>query len=361
MVGSVLMQRMREEGDFAGLDASFFSTSAAGGEGPEVDGKKSTLLDAFDMEALAAHEVLVTCQGGSYTKDVYPRLRESGWDGYFIDAARELRMADDSVLILDPVNMPVIERGLRDGMKTYCGPNCTVSLMLLAIDGLLKADVVEWVSSMTYQAASGGGAKHMRELIAQMAMIGDRARDLLDDPSASALQLDARVTQTLRGGELPTDNFAVPLAGSLIPWIDQPVEGGQTREEWKAMSEGNKILGKTPPLPFDGVCVRVGAMRSHAQGLTIKLKRDIPLDEINAMVAEANDWVKLIANEPEATRAGLSPAAVSGTLEIAIGRMRKMHMGGEYLAAFTVGDQLLWGAAEPLRRMLGILRQHRAA
>jgi aspartate-semialdehyde dehydrogenase len=358
MVGSVLMQRMRESGDFAGIESTFFSTSAKGGKGPEIDGKPTLLEDAFDVAALRAQDVLITCQGSEWTQEMYPRLRGEGWDGYFIDAARSLRMNPDTVLILDPVNRKVIDRGLAAGMKTYCGPNCTVSLMLMAVHGLIEAGHVEWITSMTYQSASGGGAQHMRELIAQMAHIGDATRSLLADPASTALQIDARVTEELRGGALPTANFGVPLAGSLIPWIDKLADAGQTLEEWKGNAEGNKILGLGTPIPIDGACVRVGAMRCHSQGLTIKLKRDVPLADVNALIAGGNDWVRVIENEREATLRGLSPAAVSGKLEIAIGRIRKMRLGPEYLTAFTVGDQLLWGAAEPLRRMLVILREY---
>ena len=359
MVGSVLMQRMRESGDFDGIEASFFSTSAAGEPGPEVGGKREPLLDAFDQEALRAQEVIITCQGGAHTLEVYPKLREAGWDGYWIDAARALRMDSQTVLILDPVNMPVIHRGLRDGVKTFCGPNCTVSLMLLGIDGLLKADLVEWVSAMTYQAASGAGARHMRELISQMGHIHAESARLVEDPATSILDIDRQVIDSMRGDGMPIGELGVPLAGSLIPWIDQAVDGGQTREEWTAIAEGNKLLGREArPIPFDGLCVRVGSMRCHAQGLTIKLNRDVPLSELEALVDGANEWAHVIPNEPEATKAGLSPAAVTGKLDIPVGRMRKMHLGPEYLAAYTVGDQLLWGAAEPLRRMLVILREH---
>lgn len=361
MVGSVLMQRMHACGDFAGIEPTFFSTSAAGGKGPTLGGKTHALADAFDVAALKSLPVLVCCQGSEYTQEIYPRLRGEGWDGYFIDAARTLRMHDDSVLILDPVNRAVIDRGLAQGRKTYCGPNCTVSLMLMAVHGLIETGQVEWISSMTYQAASGAGAQHMRELIAQMAHIGGQARALLDNPAATALDLDARVTEAMRGDAMPSHQFGVPLAGSLIAWIDKPAGDGQTLEEWKGHAEGNKILGRPAPLPIDGLCVRVGAMRCHAQGLTIKLKRDLPLDQIALHIRGGNSWVKVIDNEREPTMRQLSPAAVSGTLDVAIGRIRKMRMGPEYVAAFTVGDQLLWGAAEPLRRMLVILREHLSA
>jgi aspartate-semialdehyde dehydrogenase len=358
MVGSVLMERMRACNDFEGLEASFFSTSAAGGQGPAVGGRSFPLHDAYDITALRKQQALVCCQGSDYTKEVYPRLRAEGWDGYFIDAASALRMRDDSVLICDPINRKMIDRGLETGVRTYCGPNCTVSLMLMAIQGLLQAGVVEWVSCMTYQAASGAGAQAMRELISQMARIGEDARLLLANPASTALEIDASVIATLRGAALPIEHNRVPLAGSLIPWIDRPVEGGQTFEEWKGFAEGNKILGASSQIPIDGLCVRVGAMRCHSQGLTIKLKADLPLDEIEARIAAGSEWIRVVPNEPERTRRELSPAAVSGTLDIAVGRVHKLRMGPTYLAAFTVGDQLLWGAAEPLRRMLVILREH---
>ncbi|MFI5306101.1 MAG: aspartate-semialdehyde dehydrogenase [Polyangiales bacterium] len=358
MVGSVLMERMRSCGDFAGLEPSFFSTSAAGGQGPEVDGRRYALEDAHDIEALRKLPVLVCCQGSEYTHEIYPRLRAAGWDGYFIDAAKTLRMNDDSVLILDPVNRAVIDRGLASGIKTFCGPNCTVSLMLMAIDGLLRAGLVEWVSSMTYQAASGAGAQTMRELIAQMSRVAEVARPLLADPASGALELDARVAEALRAPSFPIEHCGAALAGSLIPWIDKPVGDGQTLEEWKAHAEGNKILGGSRAIAFDGLCVRIGAMRCHSQGLTIKLTRDVPLDEVLAILRAGNPWVRVIANERAETLRELSPAAITGKLEVAIGRIRKMRFGPQYLTAFTVGDQLLWGAAEPLRRMLGILREH---
>lgn len=358
MVGSVLLERMRECGDFAGIEPSFFSTSAAGTAGPTIDGKIYSLHDAHDLQKLKQQQVLITCQGGGYTTDVYGKLRASGFDGYFIDAASTLRMEFDSVLVLDPVNLAVIKQGLAAGMKTYVGANCTVSLMLMGLHGLFKADLVEWSTAMTYQAASGAGAANMRELVAQMAALGQSARPLLGDPASSALELDACITDALRGASMPTEQFGVPLAASLIPWIDKAMESGQTREEWKAQAEANKILGRTSPVPLDGLCVRVGAMRCHAQGLTLKLKRDVPLREIEALIAEANPWVRLVPNAKDATVTQLSPAAVSGKLEVPVGRLRKLSMGPEYLTAFTVGDQLLWGAAEPLRRMLMILREH---
>ncbi len=360
MVGSVLLDRMREQGDFKTIKPTFFSTSAAGKSGPEIDGVKQGLGDAYDIDTLRKHDVLISCQGGSYTTDVYARLRAAGFHGYFIDAASTLRMERDSVLILDPVNLDVIQRGLADGIKTYVGPNCTVSLMLMGMDGLFKAGLVEWVSSMTYQAASGAGASTMRELVAQLATVADASRTLLADPAASALALDARVSETLRSSTLPTENFGAALAGSVIPWIDKAVADGQTKEEWKGHVEANKILGRSEAnsIPVDGICVRVGAMRCHSQGLTVKLNRDVPLDEIVALLAAANPWVKIVANDKESTLRELSPAAVTGTLSVPVGRIHKLKMGPQYLGAFTVGDQLLWGAAEPLRRMLQILREH---
>jgi len=361
MVGSVLLDRMRQCGDFDGIEANFFSTSDAGGAGPNIQGRVQPLHDAYDLKKLAQQDVLISCQGGAYTTDVFPRLRAAGYGGYFIDAASTLRMQPDSVLVLDPVNAAVIRRGLADGAKTFVGANCTVSLMLMGLHGLFAADLVEWTTSMTYQAASGAGAANMRELVAQMAVVADASRAVLSDPAASALELDARVSDALRGTTLPTEHFGAPLAGSLIPWIDSPMESGQTREEWKAQVEANKILGRSVPVPIDGICVRVGAMRCHAQGVTLKLKRDVPLPEIEVLLAAANPWVKLVPNDRDATRKQLSPAAISGTLDIAVGRLRKLTLGPEYLTAFTVGDQLLWGAAEPLRRMLGILREHLGA
>jgi aspartate-semialdehyde dehydrogenase len=358
MVGSVLMQRMREQGDFGALSPTFFSTSAAGGEGPTVDGKAFKLEDGRDIEKLKALPVLVSCQGGDYTNEIYPKLKAAGWSGYFIDASSALRMSDEAVLILDPVNRAVIDRGLDRGLKVFVGPNCTVSLMLMAMDGLFRADLVEWVSSMTYQAASGAGAQNMRELVEQMGFVANAARAVLDDPAAGALELDAAVAASLRDPQLPTKAFAgLPLAGSLIPWIDKEQEPGLAKEEWKGHVEGNKILGRQTPVPIDGLCVRVSSMRCHSQALTVKLKRDVPLDEISRTLAAANDWVRVIDNTPDASKRELSPAAVTGKLHVPIGRLRKMRMGPEYLSAFTVGDQLLWGAAEPLRRMLGILKE----
>jgi aspartate-semialdehyde dehydrogenase len=358
MVGSVLMDRMRQSGDFAGIEATFFSTSDAGGQGPTVDGKAYSLHDAYDVSKLKAQDVLISCQGGGYTTDIIGRLRDGGFQGYFIDAASTLRMEPDAVLALDPVNMAVIKQGLHDGRKIFVGANCTVSLMLMGMHGLFAADLVEWSTSMTYQAASGAGAANMRELVAQMASLSDAARPLLANPASSALEIDARITEALRGPSLPTEQFGVPLAASLIPWIDKPMPNGQTREEWKAQVEANKILGTQRDIPLDGLCVRVGAMRCHAQGLTIKLKRDVPLPEIEALLADANPWAKVVPNDRETSVRELSPAAVSGKLHVPVGRIRKLSMGPQYLTAFTVGDQLLWGAAEPLRRMLTILREH---
>jgi aspartate-semialdehyde dehydrogenase len=361
MVGSVLMDRMRAENDFDGLDASFFSTSSPGKPGPEVGGEARPLLDAGDIDTLKPFDVLVSCQGGDYTNEVYPRLRAAGWDGYWIDAASALRMQDEAVLILDPVNLRVIKKGLSDGRRTFVGPNCTTSLMLMALSGLYQAGLVEWVSTMTYQAASGAGARHMRELIAQMAWLSKAAAAALDDPAVGAVEFDQLITEHLRHAELPLDNFGYPLAASLLPWIDKAVEGGQTREEWKASVESNKILATEKPIPVDGQCVRIGAMRCHAQGFTIKLNRDLPLADLEALIAEAHPWTKVVENTKEATLARLTPAAVTGTLEVPVGRLRKMRMGPDFLTCFSVGDQLLWGAAEPLRRMLGILREHRGA
>lgn len=358
MVGSVLMERMRAENGFEGLECHFYTTSNVGGEGPDVGSGETTLKDAKDLQGLLPMDVLITCQGGGYTTEMYPKVRDAGWKGYWIDAASTLRMDDDARIILDPVNRKVIDDALAAGIKTYVGGNCTVSLMLMALAGLFEANLVEWLTSMTYQAASGAGAKNMQELVAQMAVIGDKAKPVLQDPAATALDLDRRVTEVLRGGDLPKENFGVPLAASLIPWIDRPVEGGQSREEWKGNAETNRILQTETPIPVDGICVRVGAMRCHAQALTIKLKKNVPVDEIEGLLANANNWVSVVENTKEATIEKLSPAAVSGTLNVPIGRIHKMLMGDDYLAAFTVGDQLLWGAAEPLHRMLTILREH---
>ena len=364
LVGSVLLERMRGEGDFSGISPTFYSTSSPGGPGPAGLGFDSGRLgDAHDIGALARHDVIVTCQGGDYTRKVHPRLRAAGWNGYWIDAASALRMEPETMLVLDPVNADVIAEGLACDRRDFCGANCTVSLMLMALAGLFKAGLVEWMTSMTYQAASGAGAAHMRELASQMAAIGAAVREPLADPASSALALDRSVREALADDGFPRSRFGAPLAASLLPWIDRPIgSGGQTREEWKGFEEGNKILrpigGNVPPVPIDGVCVRIGSMRCHAQAFTIKLREDRPLEEIEALIANAHDWVRVVENTPEATLAELTPAAVSGRLDIAVGRIRKLAMGGEYLTAFSVGDQLLWGAAEPLRRMLGILRSH---
>jgi len=356
MVGSVLMERMREERDFDAIDPTFFTTSNVGGAGPSIGKPVPALKDANDIKELAKHEVLISSQGGDYTKAIYPKLRASGWDGYWIDAASALRMEKDAVIILDPVNRPVIDKALASGMKTYVGSNCTVGLMLMAIDGLLKNDLVEWVSAMTYQAASGAGAQNMRELLQQMGEVHLAAKSHLDNPASGILDIDREVAGILRDEGFPTEHFGVPLAGSLLPWIDSDLGNGQSREEWKADAEANKILGReTKRVPVDGLCVRVGAMRCHSQALTIKLKRDIPVQEIESIIAKGNDWVRVVPNRREETLKQLTPVAVTGTLEVPIGRIRKLKMGPEYISAFTVGDQLLWGAAEPLRRMLGIL------
>lgn len=356
MVGSVLVQRMREEHDFAHFEPVFFSTSQVGGKGPAIDRETEAVRDAKNLEALQALPVLVSCQGGDYTNEVYPRLRSAGWKGYWIDAASALRMNDDAVIVLDPVNMPLIKDAIAGGTRSFIGGNCTVSLMLMGMAGLFQHDLVEWMTSMTYQAASGAGAANMRELVEQIAHIGEDARRLLEDPGSSALDIDRRVTETLRDPALPRAQFGHPLAGSLLPWIDKDLGNGQSREEWKGQAETNKILGRNRrPVPVDGVCVRIGAMRCHSQALTIKLRKDVPLDEIEGMLAEAHDWAKVVPNRREESLTQLTPAAVSGKLAVPIGRLRKLPMGGDYLTGFTVGDQLLWGAAEPLRRMLRLL------
>jgi aspartate-semialdehyde dehydrogenase len=358
MVGSVLLQRMREEGDFVGLESVFFSTSNVGGAAPDEGGPGAILHDARDLKRLAACDALVSCQGGDYTTEVFAPLRKSGWRGYWIDAASTLRMAEDAVIILDPVNASVIEQGLARGLRNYIGGNCTVSLMLMAVAGVLQSGLVEWISTMTYQAASGGGAAKMLELVAQMGRLVEPVRK---SPSENALAVDRMVIEAQRSASLPTEEFGAPLAGSLLAWIDKDMPGGQTREEWKGMAEANKIMGLNPPVVVDGICVRVGTMRCHSQGLVIKMKRDVPLPEIEKILAGANEWVRVVPNSKEATLRDLTPTAVSGTLDVAIGRLHKLKMGPEYLGAFTVGDQLLWGAAEPLRRMLNILRQHLGA
>jgi len=360
MVGSVLMQRMREEKDFDLIDPVFFTTSQTGQPGPDVGKDVPALKDANDIAELSAMEVIISCQGGGYTEDVYPKLRASGWKGYWIDAASSLRMEDESVIVLDPVNMDVIKDSLAKGGKTFVGGNCTVSLMLMAIGGLFQQNLVEWISPMTYQAASGAGAKNMRELIKQMGAIHDDVKALVDDPASAILDIDRQVTSFMRGDSYPVDQWGVPLAGSLIPWLDSQLETGQTREEWKAQVETNKILGTSDnPTPIDGICVRIGAMRCHSQAMTIKLNNDVPLDEIDNILAEANDWVKVIPNDRDISMKALTPAAVTGTLDVPVGRLRKLTMGNDYLSAFTVGDQLLWGAAEPLRRTLRILLEQK--
>jgi aspartate-semialdehyde dehydrogenase len=356
MVGSVLVERMREEHDFALIEPVFFSTSQAGGPGPEIGRKTGPVADAADLETLAGCDLLISCQGGDYTNATHPRLRAAGWPGHWIDAASALRMKPEAVIILDPVNREVIDRGLAGGTRDWIGGNCTVSLMLMALGGLFRAGVVEWATSMTYQAASGAGAQNMRELLEQMGTLHDAAAGLLQDPASAILEIDRSVTAALRSQALPTRHFGHALAGSLLPWIDKDLGNGMSKEEWKAGAEGNKILGREQrPIPIDGLCVRAGAMRSHSQALTLKLTRDLPLAEIEALLAGGNDWVEVVPNEREASLARLTPAAVTGTLTVPVGRLRKLSMGGEYLSAFTVGDQLLWGAAEPLRRMLRIL------
>ena len=356
MVGSVLMQRMREERDFDVIDPVFFTTSNVGGKGPDVGKDVPALKDAKNIDELKAMDAIVTAQGGDYTKDIYPQLRAAGWNGYWIDAASTLRMKDDAIIILDPVNRNVIKDGLSRGIKTYVGGNCTVSLMLMAIGGLFDRGLIEWIAPMTYQAASGAGARNMRELIQQMGAVNGEVKALLDDPASAILEIDKKVADFIRSDRYPLDAWPVPLAGSLIPWIDVQLESGQSKEEWKAQVECNKILGRSAnPIPIDGLCVRIGAMRCHSQALTIKMTKDVPLDEIHGIIAAHNDWVKVIPNDRDITMRELTPAAVTGTLTVPVGRMRKLNMGPEYLSAFTVGDQLLWGAAEPLRRMLRIL------
>ncbi|MFP1953151.1 aspartate-semialdehyde dehydrogenase [Lonsdalea quercina] len=355
MVGSVLMQRMVEERDFDAIRPIFFSTSQHGQPAPTLGGQQGVLQDAYDLEALRALDIIITCQGGDYTNEVYAKLRESGWQGYWIDAASTLRMSDDAIIILDPVNHAVIQQGLNDGIKTFVGGNCTVSLMLMSLGGLFANNLVDWVSVSTYQAASGGGARHMRELLVQMGMLNAEVAKELQSPASAILDIERKVTALTRSGTLPTDNFGVPLAGSLIPWIDKQLDNGQSREEWKGQAETNKILATRDVIPVDGLCVRVGALRCHSQAFTIKLKKDVSVPEIEQLLASHNDWVKVVPNDRELSMRELTPAAVTGTLSTPVGRLRKLNMGPEYLSAFTVGDQLLWGAAEPLRRMLRIL------
>jgi aspartate-semialdehyde dehydrogenase len=352
MVGSVLMQRMREEKDFDHFEPVFFSTSQAGKPAPLGLG---LLEDASDLKRLGALDAIVSCQGGDYTAATQKGLRASGWKGYWIDAASTMRMDDDAVIILDPVNRDVIDDALSAGVKNYIGGNCTVSLMLMGLVGLFRAGLVEWVSSMTYQAASGAGAPNMRELLVQMGELHGVAAKELADPASAILDIDRKVSEKLRDGSMTTQAFGYPLAGSVLPWIDKEYPDGQSREEWKGFVETNKILGTKKPIPVDGICARIGAMRCHSQGLTIKLAKNAPMDEIEGLIASGNEWVKLVPNSKAESLAGLTPAAVSGTLSVPVGRLHKMRMGPEYLAAFTCGDQLLWGAAEPLRRMLRIL------
>ncbi|CDF85206.1 aspartate-semialdehyde dehydrogenase [Pseudomonas sp. QL9] len=356
MVGSVLMQRMLEERDFDLIEPVFFTTSNVGGEGPSVGKEIAPLKDAYSIEELKSLDVILTCQGGDYTNEVFPKLREAGWQGYWIDAASSLRMQDDAVIVLDPVNRKVIDQSLDAGTKNYIGGNCTVSLMLMALGGLFEAGLVEWMSAMTYQAASGAGAQNMRELIKQMGAINASVADDLANPSSAILDIDRKVAEIIRSDALPTEHFGAPLAGSLIPWIDKELPNGQSREEWKGQAETNKILGRfKSPIPVDGICVRIGAMRCHSQALTIKLNKDVPMADIEGLISQHNPWVKLIPNQREISMRELTPAAVTGTLSVPVGRLRKLNMGSQYLGAFTVGDQLLWGAAEPLRRMLRIL------
>jgi aspartate-semialdehyde dehydrogenase len=361
MVGSVLMQRMQEEGDFDHIEPVFFTTSNPGGAAPKMAKNETTLKSATDIAELSKCEIIISCQGGDYTTEVFPKLRASGWNGYWIDAASTLRMNDDAVIVLDPVNKEVIKNAMSRGVKNFIGGNCTVSCMLIGLGGLFEQGLVEWMTSMTYQAASGGGAQHMRELLTQFGTINGAVKPLLDDPASAILEIDRTVLATQHGlSAEETKQFGVPLAGNLIPWIDKDLGNGQSKEEWKAGAETNKILGRgegfgTKAIPVDGLCVRIGAMRCHSQALTIKLTKDVPLDEINDIIASHNQWVKVVPNTREASMRELSPAAVTGGLGIPVGRLRKMSMGNDYLSAFTVGDQLLWGAAEPLRRMLRIV------
>lgn len=358
MVGSVLMGRMLEEGDLDLVDPVFFTTSNVGGAGPKIGRDTPPLKNAKNIDDLKAMEIIVSCQGGEYTNEIFPKLRAAGWNGYWIDAASTLRMEKDAIIILDPINFKVIRNGLARGIKNYIGGNCTVSLMLMALGGIYETGLVEWMSAMTYQAASGAGANNMRELLKQMGEVHRVAKEMLDDPASAILDIDREVAGILREERFPTAYFGVPLAGSLIPWIDKQLDSGQSKEEWKGQAETNKILDREAnPIPIDGLCVRIGAMRCHSQALTIKLTKDVPLDEINDMIAKHNLWVKLIPNEREITMRELTPAAITGTLTVPVGRLRKMSMGPQFLSAFTCGDQLLWGAAEPLRRMLRILME----
>lgn len=354
MVGSVLMQRMREEKDFDLIDAEFFTTSNVGGEAP-AEGCGVPLKDAQDLNALKAMDAIISCQGGDYTTAIFPKLRAAGWQGYWIDAASTLRMQDDAVIILDPVNLDLIKRSLANGGKNFIGGNCTNSILLMGLCGLFHAGLVEWVSSMTYQAASGAGAQNMRELLKQMGVAYASVADLLADPKSPILEIDRRVAEKLRSSDMPTENFGAPLAGSLIPWIDKQLDNGQSKEEWKGQAEVNKILGTAQRIPVDGLCVRIGAMRCHSLALTLKLKKDVPLSEIESLIKGGNPWVKFVPNQRELSVRELTPVAMTGKLDVAVGRVRKMELGPEYVSAFVCGDQLLWGAAEPLRRMLRIL------
>ena len=358
MVGSVLMERMRQENDFKDFEPVFFTTSNVGGKGPEIGMELPALQDGYDTELLFDFDIIVTCQGSDHTKRVYPELKNMGWNGFWIDSSSALRMDDESIIVLDPVNRSVIDEGLRSGVKVFVGGNCTVSLMLMALNGLFKKGCIEWLSSMTYQAASGAGAKNMKELVAQMVAISEVTREKVKNPASTAIDIDALVTEQLQSLTFPISQFGAPLAASLIPWIDRLMDSGQTREEWKGYAETNKILQLENPIPVDGLCVRIGAMRSHSQAFTIKLTQDIPLDEIIDLIKNGNDWVRIIPNDKESTLKELTPAAVNGTLQVPVGRIRKLLMGPEYLTAFTVGDQLLWGAAEPVRRILNIIIEY---
>lgn len=359
MVGSVLLDRMRGEKDFDAIAPTFFSTSQAGGKAPDIGRSTGPVLDANDIAALTKLPMLISTQGGDYTEAIHPRLRAAGWQGYWIDAASSLRMKENAVIVLDPVNLPVMQSAREQGVRDFIGGNCTVSLMLMAVGGLLREGLVEWITAMTYQSASGAGAQHMRELLEQMGALYRSTSPLLHDPAAGILDIDRAASGALRGADFPNAQFGVPLAASLIPWIDKDLGSGQSREEWKAGAEANKIMGtEARPVPVEGICVRVSAMRCHSQALTIKLKRDLPLGEIERLIAGGNSWVRVVHNDRDASIRELSPAAVSGRMEIPIGRLRKLAMGGEYLSAFTVGDQLLWGAAEPLRRTMRFLLPH---
>jgi len=358
MVGSVLMSRMIEKEDFKGIESVFFSSSNAGGKSPDIEGSETLLQDAFDIKKLADLKVIVSCQGGDYTKRIYKELKSFGWNGYWIDAASALRMDKDSIIALDPVNKKVIDRGLKNGIKTFVGGNCTVSLMLMALSGLFASGYIEWLTTMTYQSASGAGAKNMTELIKQTAFLGKSAEPVLNSPAATAIELDRLISERIVSEKFPVENFGAPLACSLIPWIDSAMESGQTREEWKGFVEANKILGTNPSIPIDGICVRVGVMRCHSQAVTVKLNKDVPIADIIEIIENGNNWAKVIPNDKASTLANLTPAAVSGKLTVPIGRIRKMSIGDKYLTAFTVGDQLLWGAAEPLRRILKIIIKH---